>query len=187
VQPQTFSDFLERVHALLGKQLPKPNTQRVWFEEVSYIPDEAVKSIERDIMDRDDIPRNLPKVVKGLYHAWRQENPDKVRREQCPHGCSHGWILCYVPKRDYHERVYGRLTRDYYGHAIACPHCSPRSVATKATPEKIEEHGGMVLRSADSPARWEWDLGIAPKPTGRALMWSPARLKGEIGDARGAA
>ena len=56
-----------------------PNRRAVddWHTELKYIDANAVPFIMQQLRERDNLPRNLPKVIKGIYANYKRQNQIK--------------------------------------------------------------------------------------------------------------
>ena len=55
-------------------KLPDSEQIDVWYDELKYIPDSAVDGIFNELKTEDNIPRNLPRAIKGIYGKFPKQS-----------------------------------------------------------------------------------------------------------------
>jgi hypothetical protein len=84
------SAFYER------KVQPTPSTADLWFEKIKYIPEEALKPIEKRIQGEcEHWPYNITSTMASYYSQWLDSHPEKRAHDnffQCS-DCSEGLIF----------------------------------------------------------------------------------------------
>ena len=85
----SFSNLIFKVYNYFRLQkLPSTDQVELWYNEVKYIPETAIDEIFSRLAHEDSLPRNLPKVIKGVYaglpKAKRKKFYDKYDDPEYP-------------------------------------------------------------------------------------------------------
>jgi hypothetical protein len=75
----------------------KPETSlkstQLWYEEVRFIPSEAVPWISKSLRE-GKFPDHFPRAIKKLWSVWLADNPEKrARKEKGCIECDQGFLL----------------------------------------------------------------------------------------------
>ena len=46
----------------------------LWLADLAYINSSAIPFITQQLKELDNVPRNLPKIIKGIFAQWKREN-----------------------------------------------------------------------------------------------------------------
>jgi len=97
---------------LVYRQAPPSKSQSdAIYERVRHIPDQAMRSIMKNIEDNCDIiPRNLPKAIKTGWQQWREANPERI---------VHDRTECRACGGSGHMHV----MKDELSYVFRCGHC----------------------------------------------------------------
>ena len=132
----TFTGLITNICATFGRKPPSRESLDRWWIKVMAVPDEAVPWITEQLEERDDLPKNLPAAVNGLWWRWREQNPGKCAKEEQPKGCQ----CCTAGRIYYVRQVEGGR---WYPFTAACGHCMPATAGTypRLTVDRIESLG----------------------------------------------
>ena len=110
-----FRSSIDRIYDYFQTKHASPATCKLWSYQVKGIPiGPPLRAIEQEIMDKDSLPRNIPKAYKTAWEAWLNANQDKVARERdaartaCPTCGGSGLIFSY--REDNKYRYVSRCT-----------------------------------------------------------------------------
>jgi len=137
----TFQGFLKNLHALWDRKMPAETTYLAWWEELRFIPGDALPDIGRALKELETWPRNFPLTVKGLWRDWLAAHPEKRALEQpkCTK-CAGGYLLLSKYVETWKTRSdEGYLTwglNRWYNLAVPCPTCNR---GTRSVTELIEQ------------------------------------------------
>jgi len=54
-------------------KLPESEQIDIWYDELKYIPDNAMDGIFNELKNNDNIPRNLPRAMKAIYGKFPKQ------------------------------------------------------------------------------------------------------------------
>lgn len=128
----------KRIFTYFNKRALSENQVDIWAKELGYIPSETSSYIYKNIIKHDKLPANVPKCIKGIYHQWRTENPDRTAytKEECEYCNGSGGLYFQIKGYDFMCR---------------CGHCQNwrgswgENAAAIYTTYKTQEMGGKVL------------------------------------------
>lgn len=133
----TFTGLITNICATFGRKPPARESLDRWWIKVMAVPDEAVPWITEQLEERDDLPKNLPAAINGLWWRWREQNPGRCATEEKPRGCSR----CTEGRIYYVRQVDGGT---WYPFIAVCGHCMPAATGpgiVRLTVKQIESHG----------------------------------------------
>jgi hypothetical protein len=134
---QAFVQLVRDLTATFNRKPPATEVLDRWHTKVQHIPDEAVKWITEQLEERDDLPKNFPGAVNGLWYRWRENNPGKCRADEGPQGCRY----CLKGQIYYVAKVKGGK---WYSFVAICGHCMPPTTGIgmpRLTIEQIQARG----------------------------------------------
>jgi len=56
------------------KEMPAAAVIDGWHTDLNYMDSKGIPFISKNLKDLDTLPRNLPKMIKGIYSQWKREN-----------------------------------------------------------------------------------------------------------------
>jgi hypothetical protein len=126
------------VYGYFNRKYPGDMQLELWGKELEHIPEETREYIYNELVKHDNIPSNMPKVIKSIYQQWRKDNPSKVafKHENCEF-CNASGGICFQIKG--------------YDFMCRCGHCQNwrgswgENSAEIYTIYKIQEMGGVVM------------------------------------------
>jgi hypothetical protein len=136
-----FKTFVRRLCSYYGKAGDKTALAQTgsWYGKVADLPDEPLNWMYDRITDEHDLmPRNVPKLMRGLFSSWLHDNPDRRAHGDgdTPAGCSqciHG--VLYLVRYDLPAYPKG------YETVAGCAHCRCRAMPKHMTIYEAQDAG----------------------------------------------
>jgi hypothetical protein len=141
-----FTASLNKIYDYFQGKLPDAKVLRLWFDRVKSIPaGRPLSAIVSEIMDRDSIPKNMPKAFKTAWDTWMTANQDQIARQvqeskvECGYCDGSGFIFS---KRLDQGTLYSFVSR--------CPRCRNwagsmhESVCPSFTKEQLASNGFTI-------------------------------------------
>jgi hypothetical protein len=123
---ETFEKNMKNLAEWFGRKL-KEKQLEIWFERVSFMPDEAFDEIVDTIIDRmRTFP--TPQQVKDLWLDWRRAHPEKLttrhERSFCSECSGKGYIeVWYRSEKLRYVVVDGQARPIWYSKLLPCAKC----------------------------------------------------------------
>ena len=114
MRQEKFNALLRQVYATFGRTPPVSDVRDVIWDKIRDVPDEAVPFMADQLCNRDELPRNVARVLTEAWGAWKSANPARIVREHCPHCLDEGVFHCWAQ-----EPGNGR----WHKFAVPCPYC----------------------------------------------------------------
>ena len=74
----SFSSVIGKLYLYFrASKMPSPEQVGIWYDELSYIPNDALDKIFIALKENENIPRNIPKAFKAVY--FKLPNSAKVK------------------------------------------------------------------------------------------------------------
>jgi len=68
-------NMVEKIYGFFRlEKSPKASVVDEWLVDLNYIDEKAIPYILKNLKDLDTLPRNLVKIIKGIYSQWKREN-----------------------------------------------------------------------------------------------------------------
>lgn len=78
-----FTSSLKKIFDYFQTRPVVVSIERLWFERVKNIPSGSpLAAIVSEIMDRDSLPRNIPKAYKTAWVTWMNANQTKIAQQR---------------------------------------------------------------------------------------------------------
>lgn len=75
----SFSKLVADLFLYFDRQkLPESEQINIWFDDLKFIPVEAIDQIKKHFKDMDSLPRNIPKAIKSGFSSYKKTNPISV-------------------------------------------------------------------------------------------------------------
>ena len=77
MKAENFKNFVYELFVFFRyKERPGDKIIELWYKKVDYINDTALDFIIEKIEELDNLPRNLPKIIRSIYSQYTRENPN---------------------------------------------------------------------------------------------------------------
>jgi len=68
-------NLVEKIYGFFRfRESPKASVINDWLIDLAYIDSKAIQFISKALKELDTLPRNLPKIIKGIYAQYARQN-----------------------------------------------------------------------------------------------------------------